>query len=160
MREPTTLVAAPVPAAEEVEHPAPRGPSNLRREILLRLRLDGPSSPDQLADRLGASRTGVLPQLRALEAANPLRRPAGRPGGREPRQPADGPPRRRPAEAPLRRHARRAGPLPVELRRAGVRAPRRDRSRRRRRPVGPGVRGSTPPARRPRPRTDERARRG
>src|SRR3954452_11827595 len=85
MREPTTLVAAPVPAAEEVEHAVPRGPSNLRREILLRLRLDGPSSPDQLADRLGASRTGVLQPLRALEAANLGSRQTGRPGAGRPR---------------------------------------------------------------------------
>src|SRR4051794_23698627 len=85
MREPTTLVAAPVPAAEEVEHAVPRGPSNLRREILLRLRLDGPSSPDQLADRLGASRTGVLQQLRALEAANLVSRQTVRHGVGRPR---------------------------------------------------------------------------
>ena len=44
-------------------------PSQLRRAILLRLRRDGPSSPDQLAAALGASRTGVLQQLRALESA-------------------------------------------------------------------------------------------
>ncbi len=49
--------------------PTVRGASGLRRDILLRLRHDGPSSPDQLADRLGASRTGVLQQLRSLEAA-------------------------------------------------------------------------------------------
>src|SRR3954463_4258792 len=85
MREPTTLVAAPVPAAEDVEHAVPRGPSNLRREILLRLRLDGPSSPDQLADRLGASRTGVLQQLRALEAANLVSRQTVRHGVGRPR---------------------------------------------------------------------------
>src|SRR3954454_11132721 len=85
MREPTTLVAAPVPAAEEVEHAVPRGPSNLRREILLRPRLDGPSSPDQLADRLGAWRTGVLQQLRALEAANLVSRQTVRHGVGRPR---------------------------------------------------------------------------
>src|SRR3954447_23514585 len=85
MREPTTLVTAPVAATEEVEHAVPRGPSNLRREILLRLRLDGPSSPDQLADRLGASRTGVLQQLRALEAANLVSRQTVRHGVGRPR---------------------------------------------------------------------------
>src|SRR4051812_39029763 len=85
MREPTTLVTAPVAAAEEVEHAVPRGPSNLRREILLRLRLDGPSSPDQLADRLGASRTGVLQQLRALEAARLVSRQTVRHGVGRPR---------------------------------------------------------------------------
>ncbi len=46
------------------------GASSLRRDLLLRLRIDGPSSPDQLAVLLGASRTGVLQQLRALEAAH------------------------------------------------------------------------------------------
>ncbi len=45
-------------------------PANLRRALLLHLRRDGPSTPDQLAVRIGASRTGVLQQLRALEAAH------------------------------------------------------------------------------------------
>jgi predicted ArsR family transcriptional regulator len=44
-------------------------PSSLRRAILLRLRQDGPCSPDQLATHLGLSRTGVLQQLHALETA-------------------------------------------------------------------------------------------
>jgi predicted ArsR family transcriptional regulator len=59
-------------------------PPTLRREILLLLRRLGPSSPDQLAARLGASRTGILQQLRALEAAElvvrrPERHGVGRP---------------------------------------------------------------------------------
>ena len=57
----------------------------LRREILLRLRHDGPSSPDQLAARLGASRTGVLQQLRALESANLVSRQTVRHGVGRPR---------------------------------------------------------------------------
>src|SRR6476620_3836698 len=61
------------------------GPSTLRRALLLRLRLDGPSSPDQLAERLGASRTGVLQQLRALEAANLVTRQTVRHGVGRPR---------------------------------------------------------------------------
>jgi len=61
------------------------GPSSLRRELLLRLRLDGPSSPDQLAGRIGASRTGVLQQLRALEAANLVTRQTVRHGVGRPR---------------------------------------------------------------------------
>jgi predicted ArsR family transcriptional regulator len=61
------------------------GPSSLRRELLLRLRLDGPSSPDQLAARLGASRTGVLQQLRALEAAHLVSRTTVRHGVGRPR---------------------------------------------------------------------------
>ncbi len=42
----------------------------VRREILLRLRQQGPTSPDQLAEQLGASRSGILQHLRALESAN------------------------------------------------------------------------------------------
>jgi predicted ArsR family transcriptional regulator len=61
------------------------GPSSLRRDLLLRLRMDGPSSPDQLAARLGASRTGVLQQLRALEAANLVSRQTVRHGVGRPR---------------------------------------------------------------------------
>ena len=44
--------------------------STLRRSILLHLRQAGPTSPDGLATALGASRTGVLQQLHALEAAD------------------------------------------------------------------------------------------
>jgi predicted ArsR family transcriptional regulator len=61
------------------------GPSSLRRELLLRLRIDGPSSPDQMATRLGASRTGVLQQLRALEAAHLVSRQTVRHGVGRPR---------------------------------------------------------------------------
>ena len=43
--------------------------STLRRAILIHLRQSGPSSPDVLAAALKASRTGVLQQLHALEAA-------------------------------------------------------------------------------------------
>jgi predicted ArsR family transcriptional regulator len=60
-------------------------PSSLRREILLRLRHDGPGSPEQLATRIGASRTGVLQQLRALEAAHLVSRQAVRHGVGRPR---------------------------------------------------------------------------
>lgn len=42
-------------------------PSTLRRAILVNLRQHGPMSPDSLAMHLGASRTGVLQQLHALE---------------------------------------------------------------------------------------------
>ena len=61
------------------------GASNLRRDLLLRLRVDGPSTPDQLATRLGASRTGVLQQLRALEAAHLASRQTVRHGVGRPR---------------------------------------------------------------------------
>ena len=62
----------PVGAAASRVAPAPRtpqvaaSPGALRREILTRLRKDGPSTPDQLATAVGASRTGVLQQLRAM----------------------------------------------------------------------------------------------
>ena len=62
-----------------------QGASTLRRELLVRLRRDGPSSPDQLATALGASRTGVLQQLRALEAAHLVRRETVRHGVGRPR---------------------------------------------------------------------------
>jgi predicted ArsR family transcriptional regulator len=65
--------------------PLGASPSALRREILLRLRHDGPCSPDQLATRLGASRTGVLQQLRALEGAHLVSRQTVRHGVGRPR---------------------------------------------------------------------------
>jgi predicted ArsR family transcriptional regulator len=61
------------------------GGSLLRREILTALREGGPASPDQLAARLGASRTGVLQQLRALESANLVGRQTVRHGVGRPR---------------------------------------------------------------------------
>src|SRR6185295_6930814 len=89
MREPTSLPAAREAANDHVVaglgQPAAKGPSSLRRDLLLRLRLDGPSSPDQLAERIGASRTGVLQQLRALEAANLVTRQTVRHGVGRPR---------------------------------------------------------------------------
>ena len=62
-----------------------QGASALRRELLVRLRRDGLSSPDHLATALGASRTGVLQQLRALEAGNLVRRETVRHGVGRPR---------------------------------------------------------------------------
>ena len=69
----------PTPAA-----PLQGSPRALRRDILDRLRRDGPASPDQLAAAIGASRTGVLQQLRALQETNfvsrqTLRHGVGRP---------------------------------------------------------------------------------
>lgn len=60
-------------------------PSSMRRAILVRLRRDGPTSPDRLAERLGASRTGVLQQLRALESARLVARQTVRHGVGRPR---------------------------------------------------------------------------
>jgi predicted ArsR family transcriptional regulator len=84
MSEPTAhadLEAAPAPAHD----PLGGGSSGLRRDLLVRLRMDGPSSPDQLAGRLGASRTGVLQQLRALEDAHLVSRQTVRHGVGRPR---------------------------------------------------------------------------
>jgi predicted ArsR family transcriptional regulator len=61
------------------------GTAALRREILIRLRHDGPSSPEQLANALGLSRTGVLQQLHALEAGGLVTREAVRHGVGRPR---------------------------------------------------------------------------
>jgi predicted ArsR family transcriptional regulator len=57
----------------------------LRQAILLRLRQGGPGSPDELAAALGASRTGVLQQLRTLEATNLVRHETERHGVGRPR---------------------------------------------------------------------------
>jgi len=60
-------------------------PSTLRRQIVVCLRQDGPASPDRLATQLGASRTGILQQLRALEAAHLVSRQTVRHGVGRPR---------------------------------------------------------------------------
>jgi predicted ArsR family transcriptional regulator len=81
-REPVTdraSVPEPVPAAETVAS------TGLRREIVLRLRHDGPSSPEGIATALGVSRTGVLQQLHALEDAGLVSRQAVRHGVGRPR---------------------------------------------------------------------------
>ena len=72
---------APAPRAAQVAAP----PGALRREILIRLRKDGPSTPDQLAAAVGASRTGVLQQLRALESTHFVRHETVRHGVGRPR---------------------------------------------------------------------------
>src|SRR3954467_7306016 len=78
-RSSASLPAMPVPdlgPRADATAPVPGGPaaatsgSTLRRAILVHLRQAGPTSPDALATALGASRTGVLQQLHALEAAN------------------------------------------------------------------------------------------
>jgi predicted ArsR family transcriptional regulator len=78
----TTLEASSAAAASGA---AVASPSSLRREILLRLRQNGPATPDQLAAQLGASRTGVLQQLRALESADLVSRQTVRHGVGRPR---------------------------------------------------------------------------
>jgi len=83
MSEPFASAAVDVPPVMPAS--AGNGASTLRRDLLLRLRIDGPSSPDQLATRLGASRTGVLQQLRALEGAHLVSRQTVRHGVGRPR---------------------------------------------------------------------------
>jgi predicted ArsR family transcriptional regulator len=85
MREPAPRLDAHDPMPLQFGGRTSGGPSSLRRDLLLRLRLDGPSSPDQLAMRLGASRTGVLQQLRALESAQLVSRQTVRHGVGRPR---------------------------------------------------------------------------
>lgn len=68
------------------EQPIPAAATtNLRRGLLMHLRTDGPSSPEGLAASLGVSRTGVLQQLHALEAAGLVQRSTVRHGVGRPR---------------------------------------------------------------------------
>jgi predicted ArsR family transcriptional regulator len=77
---------SPVPSSVgSSPRPSPGSPSALRREILVRLRRDGAASPDHLAAAIGASRTGVLQQLRALEATGFVSRQTVRHGVGRPR---------------------------------------------------------------------------
>ncbi len=57
----------------------------LRRAILVHLRRVGPSSPDAIATAIGASRSGVAQQLRALEGTGLVSRTAVRHGVGRPR---------------------------------------------------------------------------
>jgi predicted ArsR family transcriptional regulator len=94
MRESNAEHQASVNVHPSVADPGRPGPSpadavsgfsSLRRALLLRLRHDGPSSPEDLATGLGVSRTGVLQQLHALEAAGLVSRQAVRHGVGRPR---------------------------------------------------------------------------
>jgi predicted ArsR family transcriptional regulator len=67
---------------------APQTPSVepvLRRAILVHLRRTGAASPDVIASAIGASRSGVAQQLRALEGAGLVTRTAVRHGVGRPR---------------------------------------------------------------------------
>src|SRR4051812_50021913 len=55
-------------------------PSAVRRAVLVHLRRHGPSAPDTIAAAIGASRSGVAQQLRALDTAGAGTRPPGPPG--------------------------------------------------------------------------------
>jgi len=65
--------------------PGPGASSTLRREVLYALRTGGPAAPDQIAERVRASRTGVLQQLRTLESAGLVSRSLARHGVGRPR---------------------------------------------------------------------------
>jgi len=71
-------LAAPVVAT------GPSG-STLRRAILVHLRRTGPAAPDAIATAIGASRSGVAQQLRALDTAGLVTRTAVRHGVGRPR---------------------------------------------------------------------------
>src|SRR5215216_1537939 len=83
-RRPEAPGTSPLAGANGRE-PIQLGGSGLRREILVQLRRDGASSPEQLAGVLGASRTGVLQQLRSLESAGLVARRTVRHGVGRPR---------------------------------------------------------------------------
>jgi predicted ArsR family transcriptional regulator len=70
----------PVPAT----HQGPSA-SALRRTILVHLRRTGPSAPDGIAAAIGASRSGVAQQLRALDSAGLVTRTSVRHGVGRPR---------------------------------------------------------------------------
>lgn len=83
------LASDPVTASAPPRHgragPGASSPPKLRREILVHLRQSGPTSPDGLAAVLGASRTGVLQQLHALEEAGLVSHAAEKHGVGRPR---------------------------------------------------------------------------
>jgi predicted ArsR family transcriptional regulator len=83
MSEPRS--AHDAPAALSALPGAIGGSSGLRRNLLIRLRHEGPAAPEDLAAALGASRTGVLQQLHALETAGFVSRRSVRHGVGRPR---------------------------------------------------------------------------
>jgi predicted ArsR family transcriptional regulator len=91
MSEPRSASQAPAApsaigtATERVLPGTIGGSSALRRDLLMRLRHEGPSAPEDLAVALGSSRTGVLQQLHALEASGLVSRRSIRHGVGRPR---------------------------------------------------------------------------
>jgi len=77
----------PSPAAplEDVSATRHANAAQLRQEIVVSLRREGPASPDQLARRVNASRTGVLQQLKALQSSGLVSRQTVRHGVGRPR---------------------------------------------------------------------------
>src|SRR4051812_17587317 len=80
--------SGPAPIAQAaLPGPAVGGgtPSAVRRAVLVHLRRHGPSAPDTIAAAIGASRSGVAQQLRALDTAGLVTRTAVRHGVGRPR---------------------------------------------------------------------------
>lgn len=75
----------PSPAPPAIAPPGGASPSVLRRAILVQLRRAGPSAPDAIAAAIGASRSGVAQQLRALDSAGLVTRTSVRHGVGRPR---------------------------------------------------------------------------
>ena len=84
---PVTLRTHDEPAARGRAHDNGNGgsASALRRAILVHLRRSGPSAPDAIAVAIGASRSGVTQQLRALDTAGLVSRATERHGVGRPR---------------------------------------------------------------------------
>ena len=86
MTQPVAPVhASPGPADAPSLVPGGGPAPALRRAILVHLRRNGPSAPDAIAAALGASRSGVAQQLRALDTAGLVTRTAVRHGVGRPR---------------------------------------------------------------------------
>jgi predicted ArsR family transcriptional regulator len=85
MPQPLREASGTVRGSRNGQDPARPGGSTLRHDILVALRRDGATAPEQLAKTLGASRTGVLQQLRSLEAAGLVDRRTVRHGVGRPR---------------------------------------------------------------------------
>ena len=77
--------AVPPPASHANGNGSGIAASTLRRAILLHLRRVGPSVPDAISTAIGASRSGVAQQLRALDTAGLVTRTSVRHGVGRPR---------------------------------------------------------------------------
>ena len=77
--------AVPPPASHANGNGNGIAASTLRRAILLHLRRVGPSVPDAISTAIGASRSGVAQQLRALDTAGLVTRTSVRHGVGRPR---------------------------------------------------------------------------
>ena len=81
MSEPAHSGPAPLATAAFASPAAGGGtPSAVRRAVLVHLRRHGPSAPDTIAAAIGASRSGVAQQLRALDSAGLVTRTSVRHG--------------------------------------------------------------------------------